>query len=138
MDRRNKSGNTNIYTKEQIERVIEGSGLNIESQVGSEFIVFIPDVHISAGRSKMEDEEEENSEDEEAELGSGKRKSVGKTGLAKKKTLKDRNRQVRRRVEEDEIARRKKEKKQRHDLSQLKTLTKDVDETLADREERVP
>jgi DNA primase len=42
MDRRNKSGNTNIYTKEQIERVIEGSGLNIESQVGSEFIVFCP------------------------------------------------------------------------------------------------
>lgn len=42
MHRGNQRNSTNIYTKEQIERVIEGSGLNISSEIGSEFIIFCP------------------------------------------------------------------------------------------------
>jgi nucleolar protein 53 len=81
------------------------------------------------------EEEEQDSEAEAEALGSGKRKPT--SSLAKKKTQKDRNRAIRRRGEDDEIARRKKEKKQRYDLSQLKKIREDVDETLADREERI-
>ena len=86
-----------------------------------------------------EDEEEEEEEEEEETLDGGQRKGVsgGKTGLARKKTHKDRNKEMRRRGENEELARRRKEKKQRHDLSQLKNITKVVDETLADREERI-
>jgi nucleolar protein 53 len=83
------------------------------------------------------DAEEEEEDSENDEDGTALLKKGSKTGLAKKKTLKDRNRQMRRRVEDEDIARRKKERKQRHDLTQLKTINKDVDETLADREERV-
>jgi len=42
MHRGNQRNSTNIYTKEQIKRVVEGSGLNIYSEMGSEFIVFCP------------------------------------------------------------------------------------------------
>lgn len=42
MHRGNQHNNANIYTKEQIKRVVEGSGLNIYSEMGSEFIVFCP------------------------------------------------------------------------------------------------
>lgn len=42
MHRGNQRNSTNIYTKEQIQRVIEGSGLEIRSEMGSEFIIFCP------------------------------------------------------------------------------------------------
>lgn len=42
MHRGSQRNSTNIYTKEQVKRVIEGSGLNIYSEMGSEFIVFCP------------------------------------------------------------------------------------------------
>ena len=38
-DRRNKS---NIYTTEQIKRVIAGSGISVESEVDSDYIIFCP------------------------------------------------------------------------------------------------
>ncbi len=38
-DRRNKS---NIYTEEQIKRVLAGSGITIESEVDSDFLIFCP------------------------------------------------------------------------------------------------
>ena len=38
-DRRNKS---NIYTEEQVKRVLVGNGVNIESEVDSDFIIFCP------------------------------------------------------------------------------------------------
>lgn len=95
-------------------------------------------LQVDAGEDD-EEEHGEGSEDEEEALGRGARRNScgGKTGLAKKKTHKDRNREMRRRGEDEEIARRKKEKKQRHDLSQLKTIKKDVDGILGDREERI-
>jgi len=85
--------------------------------------------------AEEDEEEEEDSEDEEEILGRGG--SRGKTSLAKKKTHKDRNRAMRRRGEDEQLARNRKQKKQRHDLSQLHHITKDVDETLADRKERI-
>ena len=41
MDNRNRR-NGNIYTREQISRVLTGSGINIESEVDSDFIIFCP------------------------------------------------------------------------------------------------
>ncbi len=38
-DRRNKS---NIYTEEQVKRVLAGSGITVESEVDSDFIIFCP------------------------------------------------------------------------------------------------
>lgn len=38
-DRRNKS---NIYTEEQVKRVLSGSGITVESEVDSDFIIFCP------------------------------------------------------------------------------------------------
>ena len=42
MDTRNRRNNTNIYTKEQIKRVLTGAGVTIESEVDSDFIIFCP------------------------------------------------------------------------------------------------
>lgn len=42
MDIGNRRTNGNIYTDEQIKRILVGSGLNIESEVDSDYIVFCP------------------------------------------------------------------------------------------------
>ena len=42
MDTRNRRSSTNLYTEQQIRRVIEGSGIDIESEVDSDFIIFCP------------------------------------------------------------------------------------------------
>jgi len=42
MDTRNRRSQTNIYTASQIKRVLAGSGLNIEKEAESEYIVFCP------------------------------------------------------------------------------------------------
>ena len=42
MDIRNRRNQTNLYTKEQIKRVLTGSGLTIESEVDSDYILFCP------------------------------------------------------------------------------------------------
>lgn len=42
MDTRNRRSQTNIYTANQIKRVLAGSGLNIEKEAESEYIVFCP------------------------------------------------------------------------------------------------
>ena len=41
MDNRNRRNNS-IYTREQISRVLAGSGINVESEVDSDFIIFCP------------------------------------------------------------------------------------------------
>ena len=42
MDIRDRRKQANIYTKEQIKRVIAGSGINVESEVDSDYIIFCP------------------------------------------------------------------------------------------------
>jgi DNA primase len=42
MDIRNRRNKTNLYTAEQIRRVLEGAGLSIESEVDSDYILFCP------------------------------------------------------------------------------------------------
>lgn len=42
MDTRNRRDKTNIYSREQIKRILEGTGLDIESEVDTDFIVFCP------------------------------------------------------------------------------------------------
>ena len=42
MDIRNRRNQSNIYTEEQIKRVLVGSGMNIESEVDSDYIIFCP------------------------------------------------------------------------------------------------
>ena len=42
MDIRNRRHQTNLYTKEQIKRVVTGSGITIESEVDSDYIIFCP------------------------------------------------------------------------------------------------
>lgn len=42
MDNRNRRNNSNIYSTDQIKRVLTGSGINIESEVDSDFILFCP------------------------------------------------------------------------------------------------
>lgn len=42
MDIRNRRTKSNIYTDDQVQRVLVGSGLNIESEVDSDYIVFCP------------------------------------------------------------------------------------------------
>lgn len=42
MDTRNRRIQANIYTKEQIQRVLAGAGINIESEVDSDYIIFCP------------------------------------------------------------------------------------------------
>lgn len=42
MDYRNRRNNSNIYTEEQIKRVLTGAGVTIESEVDSDFIIFCP------------------------------------------------------------------------------------------------
>lgn len=42
MDSRNRRKQANTYTKEQIQRVITGAGLNVESEVDSDYIIFCP------------------------------------------------------------------------------------------------
>ena len=42
MDRGRRRDKGNIYSEEQVQRVLVGSGLNIESEVDSDFIVFCP------------------------------------------------------------------------------------------------
>jgi DNA primase len=42
MDNRNRRNNNNIYTQEQIKRVLTGAGVTIESEVDSDFIIFCP------------------------------------------------------------------------------------------------
>lgn len=42
MDRWNRRNSTSSYTEEQIKRVITGSGINVESEVDSDYIIFCP------------------------------------------------------------------------------------------------
>jgi DNA primase len=42
MDNRGRRNNTNIYTKEQVERVLTGTGINIVSELDADFIIFCP------------------------------------------------------------------------------------------------
>ena len=42
MDNRGRRNSTNSYSKEQIKRVIAGSGITIESEVDSDYIIFCP------------------------------------------------------------------------------------------------
>ncbi len=42
MDNRGRRVQTNTYTEEQIKRVLVGSGITVESEVGSDFIIFCP------------------------------------------------------------------------------------------------
>lgn len=42
MDSRNRRNKTNLYTKEQIKRVLTGAGVTIESEVDSDYIIFCP------------------------------------------------------------------------------------------------
>jgi DNA primase len=42
MDTRNRRNQTDIYTKEQIKRVLSGSGITVESEVDSDYIIFCP------------------------------------------------------------------------------------------------
>lgn len=42
MDIRSRRDKTNLYTAEQIKRVLEGAGLSIESEVDSDYILFCP------------------------------------------------------------------------------------------------
>ena len=42
MDNRGRRNNINSYSKEQIKRVIAGSGITIESEVDSDYIIFCP------------------------------------------------------------------------------------------------
>lgn len=42
MDTRNRRNKTDLYTREQIKRILEGTGLDIESEVDTDFIVFCP------------------------------------------------------------------------------------------------
>jgi nucleolar protein 53 len=57
--------------------------------------------------------------------------------MQRRKTLKDRNRQLRHKKMEGEIARKRKEKKKLQDLEIVKKISKDVEETLTEREERI-
>ena len=42
MDNRTRRNKSNLYTKEQVERVLEGSGIDVQSEVDSDFIIFCP------------------------------------------------------------------------------------------------
>lgn len=42
MDSRNRRTQTNIFTKEQIKRVLTGSGITIENEVDTDYIIFCP------------------------------------------------------------------------------------------------
>jgi len=42
MDSRDRRKQTNIYTKEQIKRVLAGTGITVESEVDSDYIIFCP------------------------------------------------------------------------------------------------
>jgi DNA primase len=42
MDSRNRRNKTDIYTKEQVKRVLAGSGITIESEVDTDYIIFCP------------------------------------------------------------------------------------------------
>jgi DNA primase len=42
MDSRNRRNKTNIYSKEQIKRVLTGAGITVESEVDSDYIIFCP------------------------------------------------------------------------------------------------
>lgn len=42
MDTRNIRNESNIYTKEQIKRVLAGSGINLEKETESEYVIFCP------------------------------------------------------------------------------------------------
>jgi len=42
MDSRDRRKQTNIYTKEQIQRVLSGAGISVESEVDSDYIIFCP------------------------------------------------------------------------------------------------
>jgi DNA primase len=42
MDRRNRQGPSSLYSAEQIKRVLTGAGVDIESEVDSDYIIFCP------------------------------------------------------------------------------------------------
>ena len=42
MDIRNRRNQTNRYTKEQIKRVLTGAGIDVESEIDSDYIIFCP------------------------------------------------------------------------------------------------
>ena len=42
MDNRTRRNSSNIYTKEQIKRILAGTGIDVQSEVDSDFIIFCP------------------------------------------------------------------------------------------------
>lgn len=42
MDTRDRRNKTNLYSREQIKRILEGTGLEVQSEVDTDFIVFCP------------------------------------------------------------------------------------------------
>lgn len=42
MDKWNRQKQSNLYTKEQIKRVVTGSGITVESEIDSDYIIFCP------------------------------------------------------------------------------------------------
>jgi DNA primase len=42
MDNRGRRNNSNIYTKEQVERILAGTGVNVVTELDSDFIIFCP------------------------------------------------------------------------------------------------
>ena len=42
MDRRSRGNTNSVYSDEQIQRVLTGSGINIESEVTSDYLIFCP------------------------------------------------------------------------------------------------
>jgi DNA primase len=42
MDRRNRRNQSNLYSAEQVKRVLTGSGVNIESELDADFMIFCP------------------------------------------------------------------------------------------------
>lgn len=42
MDSRNRRNKSDLYSEEQIKRVLAGSGINVESEVDSDFLIFCP------------------------------------------------------------------------------------------------
>lgn len=79
--------------------------------------------------SDGEEMSEEESEEEESTDATPARQ--------KKKTLKDRNRQAKHRLMEEEMEKKQREKRQRKDLENLKKIEEDVEQILTAREERL-
>ena len=80
--------------------------------------------------SEEEEEEEESIEEEETAF------EAARTSQPKRKTIKDRNRQSRHKQVEEEVERKRMEKRQRRDLENLNQINSEVEQVLSDRELR--